>query len=339
MTTGPDADTGQVLIKVPVVAATWGSAMLIFVLARRLVPQLRWTAVTGWLWSPISLVEFGGDGHIDGVVVFFVLLACYAGVRGWGYLATVALGLAVAVKYLPAVFAPPLLAMVWRRAESRTGVVVRIACGVSRCGAPCARVRPVLGRRADVRRRSRVRATVFVVEPVGAAADPGPRRSRRSCGRADHPGTAGFGPDRHRAARLHPRGGSPSDAPRCRGDRGCQLRSPTWRLALVRRPATRPRAVPSHVRCPDPGDRAHRDDPQRRRLRCSSDGWASPVCRNSDLDGLVGVTIPGLCCVIVAIVLWWREPALRSHRDAPHPCRQSRQVPCTTRRSRSASNP
>ena len=34
-----------------------------------------------------------------------------------------------------------------------------------------------------------------------------------------------------------------------------------------------------------------------------------PYADTADLDGLIGVTIPGLFCLIVAIVLWRREPA------------------------------
>ena len=34
-----------------------------------------------------------------------------------------------------------------------------------------------------------------------------------------------------------------------------------------------------------------------------------PLADTADLDGLVGVTIPGLCCTLMAVVLWRREPA------------------------------
>ena len=40
-----------------------------------------------------------------------------------------------------------------------------------------------------------------------------------------------------------------------------------------------------------------------------------PYANTADLDGLVGVTIPGLCCTLMAIVLWWREPASAAGGD------------------------
>ena len=320
MATGPDADTGQVLIKVPVVAATWGSALLIFVLARRLVPQLRWTAVTGWLWSPISLVEFAGDGHLDAVMIFLVLLACYAGVRGWGYLTTVALGLAVAVKYLPAVFAPPLLGLMWRRADSRTGVIVRIAGGGV----------TVLA----------LLALAFAPFWVGGPTFVGVRESGRLY--------SSWSPSGLLLTMVRTRVADPA------AERIIQTLLVSVLIIIVLLVSTRvadPRQMlrgVAVIACASfallPGGWAWYAALPLALVLCLPTFGARilvivltvttrsvaafgllqmlgqvPYADTADLDGLVGVTIPGLCCLIVAIVLWWREPALRSHRDAPHP--------------------
>lgn len=320
MTTGPDADTGQILIKVPVVAATWGSAMLIFALARRLVPPLRWTAVTGWLWSPITLVEFGGDGHIDAVMIFLVLLACYAAVRGWGYVTTVALGLAVAVKHLPAVFAPLLLAMLWRHADSRAGVLVRIACGgvtvlallalafapfwvggatfagVRESGrlysswSPSGLLLTLVRTRVDGPASERLTqalliSVLIIIVLLVSTRVAGPRQMLRG---AAVIGCASFA--------LLPGGwpwyaALPLALVLCLPTFGARV------LVIVLTVTTRSIAAFGELQMLG----------------------QVPYADTADIDGLVGVTIPGLCCVIMAIVLWRGEPASAGVADGPGP--------------------
>jgi alpha-1,6-mannosyltransferase len=125
--TGPNLEVARVLIKAPALAAAWGSAVMIFLLARRVAASLRWPALLGWLWSPIVMVEFAGDGHNDAVMIFFVLVALYCCVRGCAYWATLALGLAVLIKYLPLIFAPLILVALLRRPVPVWSVLVRIA--------------------------------------------------------------------------------------------------------------------------------------------------------------------------------------------------------------------
>ena len=318
MSTGPDADTGQVLIKVPVVAATWGSAMLIFALVRRLVPQLRWTAIAGWLWSPISLVELGGDGHIDAVMIFLVLLACYAGVRGWGYLTTVALGLAVAVKYLPAVLAPPLLGMVWRQADSRAGVVVKIACGgvtllallalafapfwvggptfvgaresgrLYRSWSPSGLLLTLVGARVADPAAERITqallvSVLIIIVLLVSTRIAGPRQMLRGVAVI---ACASFA--------LLPGGwpwyaALPFALVLCLPTFGAQI------LVIVLTATTRSIAAFGDLQMLG----------------------QVPYADTVDIDGLVGVTIPGLCSVIGAIILWWREPASAGVAEVP----------------------
>jgi alpha-1,6-mannosyltransferase len=64
-----------------------------------------------YAWNPLPVWDFAGNGHIDAVAIGLVATALLLRVRhrdGW---AGVALGLAVATKFLPAVVAPVL----WRR--------------------------------------------------------------------------------------------------------------------------------------------------------------------------------------------------------------------------------
>jgi alpha-1,6-mannosyltransferase len=64
-----------------------------------------------YAWNPLPIWDFAGNGHVDGAVIGLVAAALLLRVRhrdGW---AGVALGLAILVKFLPAVVAPVL----WRR--------------------------------------------------------------------------------------------------------------------------------------------------------------------------------------------------------------------------------
>jgi hypothetical protein len=318
MMTGPDADTGQILIKVPVLAATWGSAIVIFALARRLVPELRWTAITGWLWNPISLVEFAGDGHIDAVMIFLVLLACYAGVRGWGYVTTVALGLAVAVKYLPVVLAPPLIGMVWRHSDSRAGVVVKIACGgVTLLALIALAFAPFwvggatfVGTQESGRLYSSWTPSGLLRTLVGArVADPAAERITQALLVAVLVITALLVSTHVAGPRQLLRGAAVIACASFALLPGGWPWYAALPLALVLSlPTLGARILVVFLTVTTRSIAAFGD--------LQTLGQV-PYANTVDVDGLVGVTIPGLCCVIAAIVIWWREPASAGVADGP----------------------
>ncbi|MFP5282847.1 MAG: hypothetical protein ACLGIF_05285 [Actinomycetes bacterium] len=129
--TESDVATALVLVKLPAVLAAWGAAGMIFLLLRSVAAELRWAGTLGWLWSPMVTVEFAGDGHIDAVMIMLVLVACYAAVRGWAYRATLGLGLAVLVKYLPVVFAAPILVSLLHRAPAASRCLGRVLLAVA----------------------------------------------------------------------------------------------------------------------------------------------------------------------------------------------------------------
>ena len=83
-----------------------------------------------YAWNPLPIWAFAGNGHVDAVLICFVSAALLLRVLrrdGW---AGVALGLAIATKFLPAVVAPVL----WRR---RAGW--RTAAGRDRCNSGAVR--------------------------------------------------------------------------------------------------------------------------------------------------------------------------------------------------------
>lgn len=73
-----------------------------------------------WAWNPLVIWEFAGAGHIDAMAIAFTALALLLAIRagppgnqGW---AGLALGIAIATKFLPAVFFPA----IWRRWDWRS---------------------------------------------------------------------------------------------------------------------------------------------------------------------------------------------------------------------------
>ena len=85
-----------------------------------LLDVLRWTGkgvhlVLVFAWNPLLAIEVPGSGHIDIVVALLVLVSAAALSRRWRATAAVALGLAIAVKFLPVVLLP----LYWKRVRIR----------------------------------------------------------------------------------------------------------------------------------------------------------------------------------------------------------------------------
>jgi alpha-1,6-mannosyltransferase len=59
-----------------------------------------------YAWHPLPIFEFGGSGHIDGLMICFIAVALWARVRGKFGLAGVALAAATLVKLVPLVLLP-----------------------------------------------------------------------------------------------------------------------------------------------------------------------------------------------------------------------------------------
>jgi alpha-1,6-mannosyltransferase len=71
--------------------------------------------VLAFAWNPLLAIEVAGSGHIDIVGALMLLVSAAALVRRWRATAAVALGLAVAVKFLPLVLLP----LYWKRVRIR----------------------------------------------------------------------------------------------------------------------------------------------------------------------------------------------------------------------------
>jgi len=75
--------------------------------------------VLAYAWNPLLAIEVAGSGHIDIVGALLLVVSAAALVRRWRATAAVALGLAVAVKFLPVVLLP----LYWKRVRIRDAML------------------------------------------------------------------------------------------------------------------------------------------------------------------------------------------------------------------------
>jgi alpha-1,6-mannosyltransferase len=79
--------------------------------------------VLAYAWNPLLAIEVAGSGHIDIVGALLLVVSAAALVRRWRATAAVAVGLAIAVKFLPVVLLP----LYWKRVRMRDAA---LAAGV-----------------------------------------------------------------------------------------------------------------------------------------------------------------------------------------------------------------
>src|ERR1700751_3012511 len=72
-----------------------------------------------YAWNPLLAVEVAGSGHIDIVGALLLVISVAALARDWRAIASLTLGLAVAVKFLPIVLLP----LYWKRVRFRDALL------------------------------------------------------------------------------------------------------------------------------------------------------------------------------------------------------------------------
>ncbi len=78
--------------------------------------------VLAFAWNPLLAIEVAGSGHIDIVGALLLVVSAAGLLRRWRATAAVALGLAIAVKFLPIVLLP----LYWKRVRIRDAVLAAV---------------------------------------------------------------------------------------------------------------------------------------------------------------------------------------------------------------------
>ena len=82
--------------------------------------------VLAYAWNPLLALEVAGSGHVDIVGALLLVVSAAALVRRWRATAAVALGLAIAVKFLPVVLLP----LYWKRVRMRDAALAAAVVGL-----------------------------------------------------------------------------------------------------------------------------------------------------------------------------------------------------------------
>jgi alpha-1,6-mannosyltransferase len=82
--------------------------------------------VLAFAWNPLLAIEVAGSGHIDIVGALLLVISAAALLRRWRATAAVALGLAIAVKFLPVVLLP----LYWKRVRIRDAALAAAVVGL-----------------------------------------------------------------------------------------------------------------------------------------------------------------------------------------------------------------
>jgi alpha-1,6-mannosyltransferase len=82
--------------------------------------------VLAFAWNPLLAIEVAGSGHIDIVGALLLVVSAAALLRRWRATAAVALGLAIAVKFLPVVLLP----LYWKRIRIRDAALAAAVVGL-----------------------------------------------------------------------------------------------------------------------------------------------------------------------------------------------------------------
>ena len=111
-------------LKIAFVGCDFAIAFLLLDILRRTGQSAH--LVLAYAWNPLLPVEVAGSGHVDIVGALLLVISVAALARRWRATAAVALGLAIAVKFLPIVLVP----LYWRRVRIRDAGLAAAVVGL-----------------------------------------------------------------------------------------------------------------------------------------------------------------------------------------------------------------
>lgn len=117
-------------LKTIVVAASLGSAAIIWRILGKVAPESQLLGTVAYLWNPLIILEIAGDGHNDALMVLCVLAALLAAVHFRPAGSVLGLAMGALVKYLPLLFLPAILVYFFNRQRERQQLLARAALGV-----------------------------------------------------------------------------------------------------------------------------------------------------------------------------------------------------------------
>ena len=112
-------------------SASLVTAYLIWFVVGRTRPQLQIWATLAYLWNPLVLVEFAGEGHNDSVMIALSIAAVAAALTGRAGTSVTLLLLGAMAKYICVLFAPAQLTYVWRHRQGAARLALLLATALA----------------------------------------------------------------------------------------------------------------------------------------------------------------------------------------------------------------
>ena len=125
-----DVPTVLLMLKAVIVAASLGSAAIIWKILGHVRPKDQLLGTLAYLWNPMIVVEFASEGHNDALMIVFVLLGLYLAVRMWRSFAIASLLMGVLSKFIPLILLPAQIIYLWKRRQNWMHFALRVILGL-----------------------------------------------------------------------------------------------------------------------------------------------------------------------------------------------------------------
>jgi len=117
--------------KATAMAASLGSAWMIWLALGRIYPDLQLQGTLAYLWNPLVIMEFAGEGHNDALMIFFSLAALVACIANRPTLSIIAQLLGAMTKYISLLYLPAQLVYLWRTRRTAAQLALQIATALA----------------------------------------------------------------------------------------------------------------------------------------------------------------------------------------------------------------
>ena len=131
---GTDVALALILLKAVVAAASLATAYFIWIFLGHVRPAAQLFGTLAYLWNPLILAEFAGEGHNDAVMVLFVVAGLAACAARRPKLSMVAQMMGFLTKYVSLLFFPAQLVFLWHTRVSVRRLALDIALAVAVSG-------------------------------------------------------------------------------------------------------------------------------------------------------------------------------------------------------------
>jgi hypothetical protein len=119
------------MFKVIAMSASLGSAWMIWLALGRLYPALQLQGTLAYLWNPLIIMEFAGEGHNDALMIFFSIAALVACIANRPTMSLIAQLLGAMTKYISLLYLPGQLMYLWRTRRTGVQLALQIATALA----------------------------------------------------------------------------------------------------------------------------------------------------------------------------------------------------------------